>query len=256
MNWSHTEIIDYTLGGQAVCSICYLISALFLSGNSYAGFNALLTGFLYAGSAGLTYYGLKQVLSRTIFGIILGVAVMLIFISLETAIFWGQYSGCTPAPPSGSSSSHHYGVECDHTGAMSSACFFSVMMLLSYLLLIGTLIKFKSEILGKVPLNERYVYVFTLVSYNESPLLSRSSLIPYPSVTVDTHLWQASSSVLDRTTINERVDQNRRIHLPQISEYLKNIRYMVYIVYGICSIWYIQYMVYTVYGINSIYSEI
>ena len=49
---SHEEIIDYTLGGQAVSSACYLISALFLSGNSYSGFNAMLTGFLYAGSAG------------------------------------------------------------------------------------------------------------------------------------------------------------------------------------------------------------
>jgi hypothetical protein len=151
---SYEEIIDYTLGGQAVCSVCYLISAFFLSGNSYAGFNAVLTGFLYAGSAGLTYYGLKRMLNRTIFGIILGVAVMLTFVSLETAIFWGQYSGCTPAKSL--TRRLTIGVECNYTSAMSSACFFSVVMFISYLALICTLIKFKREILGTAPLDERY----------------------------------------------------------------------------------------------------
>ena len=153
-------------------------------------------------------------LSRTFYGAILGVAVMMTFISLQTAIFWGQYSGCesssssssyittlspTAAPSIASTLTtlaveydvkdvldmgmgmdmdmdmvtgrRLYGVDCEHTRAMSSACFFSVLMFMSYLVLIGVLIKHKNGILGSSQLNERY----TAVPSSEGGFSSNSS---------------------------------------------------------------------------------
>jgi hypothetical protein len=109
---------------------------------------------------------------------------MLIFVSLESAIFWGQYSRCSsdrrmllrggaPADITASYSTlfieefiggHRelsYGVECKHTSAMKSICTFSVMMFLSYVALVAVMIKFKNEILGPAPLNEGYAAVPT-----------------------------------------------------------------------------------------------
>jgi hypothetical protein len=147
---------------------------------------------------GLTHQGLKtDLLSRTMFGIVLGVNMMMIFISLQTAIFWGQYANCesytasmeeTNSPTTalisrrlvgeiihssssssssitndnnynmdtGDNSRRLFGVVCEHQGAMHAASFFSVVLFLSYLALLGVLIKFKNEILGTAPLNGNF----------------------------------------------------------------------------------------------------
>lgn len=114
---------------------------------------------------------------------------MLVFVSLESAIFWGQYSRCTSSRRRSLLRSdgidhslsvelstelmYHreltYGVECNHTSAMKSVCTFSVMMFLSYLALIAVLIKFKNEILGSAPLNEGYSAVPTTPSESVVP---------------------------------------------------------------------------------------
>jgi len=51
------------------------------------------------------------------------------------------------------------GVECSHGGAMKSMCAFSVFMFLTYLAVIGIMLKFKNEILGSGQLNEGYAAV-------------------------------------------------------------------------------------------------
>lgn len=126
----------------------------------------------------MTYYFLKKQINRTFFGIILGGAVMEIFISLESAIFWGQYSRCSNSrrlsllPFSESHRGLSFGVECQHTSAMKSVCTFSVMMFLSYIFLIAVMIKFKNEILGRAPLDEGYAPV---PSFSPHPSSSSSS---------------------------------------------------------------------------------
>jgi hypothetical protein len=111
--------------------------------------------------------------------------------SLQSAIFWGQYGHCesywnhdsyadtlsptlsptmvpTYAPSaqparllSSQTQFHHrklygkVGIQCFHTRAMKSLCAFSVFLFLSYLVLIALLIQFKHEILGAQQLDEQ-----------------------------------------------------------------------------------------------------
>lgn len=131
---------------------------------------------------------------------------MLIFVSLESAIFWGQYSRCSsdrrvllrggadtyrdeilsihtisiedffPKPVT-VSRELSFGVECNHTSAMKSVCTFSIMMFLSYVALVAVMIKFKNEILGPAPLNEGYVPVST-----NSPIPAAPPSLSQPAV--------------------------------------------------------------------------
>lgn len=152
LSQSHHQILKFTLLAQAGFSACYLISALFVASNSYAGFNAIALGLTQAAVIGLSYYGLYKEVTRTLYGIVLGSAVLLIFMSLQSAIFWGQYSSC------------HYevfnvkegflGIQCENQAAMKSICAFSVFMFLTYIVLVGVLIRFKNDILGVAPANE------------------------------------------------------------------------------------------------------
>ena len=86
---------------------------------------------------------------------------MMVMISLQTAVFWGQYGQCEHFMSVGIdmkklSASNNIAVNCFGKNAMKSLCAFAVFMFLSYLFLIGTLIKFKDDILGAEPLNEGY----------------------------------------------------------------------------------------------------
>lgn len=173
MMYSHEQIIDGTVLFQIVIIFSYLISAFAVANEAYAGFNAVLTGFIFAAFTGLSYYGLRKNINRTIFGVILGGAFILMFVSLESAIFWGQYANCEPYKQNEEesrrlsdfghsqllASSQEY--LCLNRPAMKSVCAFSVFMFLSYVVMLGILMKFKNEILGTAPLDEGYSRVST-----------------------------------------------------------------------------------------------
>ncbi len=149
--YSHDEIIDGLIVCQIVFIFCYLISTFVTIWTSYGGLGSVASGFLYAAFCALTYYGLRRNISRTIYGIILGGSFILVFITLESAIYWGQYANCDHFS---SSSQFH----CAKQSAMKSACTFSVFLFLSYLALLGVMTKFKNEILGTAALNENMGY--------------------------------------------------------------------------------------------------
>jgi hypothetical protein len=90
---SHEEILDVTLVAQAVIWIGYTISALVVISNNYAGFNGFLTALMFGGGIYLTHWSIKHI-SRTLYGILLGMVSVMVFVSLESAIFWGQYGSC------------------------------------------------------------------------------------------------------------------------------------------------------------------
>jgi hypothetical protein len=187
--YSHDQLLDGTLMAQAAFTFAYLISSFVVAGNDYAGFNGVITGFIFGGSIGLTYYGLKKAISRTNYGIILGACSMLVFVCLESSIFWGQYSSCVhystvedSSPPTTAPTAaplvfrmsdsisvesesrlltSSIGSECRNQKAMKSMCAFSVFMFLSYLFLLTLLIRFKNDFLGSAPLNEGYDPVVT-----------------------------------------------------------------------------------------------
>lgn len=149
--YSHEEILDGLVVVQVVFVFCYLISAFVTFSSSFGGLSSVVSGLVFAAFTGLTYYGLRRNISRTIYGIILGGSFILVFITLESAIYWGQYGNCEHVS---TSSPYH----CAHQSAMKSVCTFSVFLFLSYLVLLGVMTKFKNEILGTAPLNESMGY--------------------------------------------------------------------------------------------------
>jgi hypothetical protein len=169
MMYSQEQIIDLLLKAQTVIVCCYLICALVVGGNTYSGFNAVFLGLVFAGFTGATYYGLRVHVSRTHFGMLLGGGCMLLFMSLESAIYWGQYGACEAEPTTTSSSTSTgtgSGPECSQQGAMKALCAFSVFMFLSYIGLVGALVYFKEELLGGAPMREGYSSV---PSFNPHP---------------------------------------------------------------------------------------
>lgn len=159
----HEQFLDVILLVQSICSFCCLISAFVISSNSYAGFIAVLTSMIYCGFSAISWYGIRYKTNRILFGAILGASAVLVVISLQTAIFWGQYSGCESY---GSASNHSSsrimthrllsGVECKNTGGMKGVCLFSVFMFLSYIVFIALLGKYKNEILAALPVTDGY----------------------------------------------------------------------------------------------------
>ena len=154
----HGELLDRLLPGQALLIASYFISACFVGGNNFAGFNALFLGIIYIAFTVATYYGLKVYATRVNFGIILGGSVILMFMSLQSAIFWGQYADCEPQHRYLSSEEEHrmlssfeLGPECRNVPAMKSLCTFSVFMFLGYIVQIWFLIHFKNDILVAAP---------------------------------------------------------------------------------------------------------
>jgi hypothetical protein len=99
-------------------------------------------------------YLLKYHKSRTVYGGVMGAGLFLVVLSLQTAIFWGEYSKCTP----GQSLEDRYNSECSNREAMVSACVFSVFMFLALLGQLALLFMYKDAILGSAPLNEGGAY--------------------------------------------------------------------------------------------------
>lgn len=91
---SYGQLIDNILKTQSVLVFCLLISSFYLATNAYAGFITVFTAFMFAAFIGVTYYGIRLSPSRTFYGAILGACIVLLIVSLQLAIFWGQYSGC------------------------------------------------------------------------------------------------------------------------------------------------------------------
>ncbi|RYH14110.1 hypothetical protein EON65_34150 [archaeon] len=160
-DYSPDQILKGNLLLQVVFVVCYLISALFIASNTYAGFNSLLLGIIIIAVIGLSYYGLFKEVTRTLFGIVLGCSVMLIFMTLQSAIFWGQYSDCTP------NSLLNSVTQCYNPAAMKSCCTFSVFLFLTYIAQVAAMIRYKNDVLGAAPSNEAVgsrdgIPVFTL----------------------------------------------------------------------------------------------
>lgn len=151
-DFNHDQLLLGTMIAQAVFIFSYLITSFVLITNAYAGFNGTLLGFVYAAVLVLSYVKLYKDSNRLMFGIVLGMVFILTFVSLQSAIFWGQYSGCTSYLDINYSTGNDTGtVQCNSRAAMASMCTFSVFMFLSYLFQIVVMIKFKNEILGSDP---------------------------------------------------------------------------------------------------------
>lgn len=160
------QLVDFLLIVQLLFLFAYFLSAFFLISNDYAGFVGLFLGIIYLLTIVLTYRVLrKDITTRTSYGILLGVTLILIFMSLESAIFWGQYAGCTPFKYTlNITNASAYAVECTNPWAMRSVSTFSVFLFLSYICQLALLIKYKEELLASAP------------SYDYSPLPTTNNM--------------------------------------------------------------------------------
>ena len=88
-------MVLYTLIVEVCFSICFVVAATSLFWNHYAGVVGILTGLAYISFTGVSYYGIMVKPNRTFFGAILGASCVMVFVALQSAIFWGQYANCT-----------------------------------------------------------------------------------------------------------------------------------------------------------------
>jgi len=139
-------LIEMCVYIEGLCTIGFLITAFVLGANTYAGFTAIFTGLVYCGYVVISYFGLENFKSRTFFGILLGAGVFLCILSLQTAVFWGEYSKCRP--------STQLTVECKQREAMVSACVFACFMFIFLLAQMVLLYLYKDKLLGEGALDE------------------------------------------------------------------------------------------------------
>lgn len=147
----YDQILDILFICQSLFCLSYLISTIFQATNVYNGFNAIFLGIVFAGMIGCSYIYLRKNITKVMYGCVLGATFMLIFISLQSAVFWGQYSDCETYPKEKYSLLSGNPPMCTNTPAMESICTFSVFMFLSYVAQLVIMIVFKHEILGSHP---------------------------------------------------------------------------------------------------------
>ncbi len=186
-NWRN--YISTIVNAQVVICAAFLICALYLAKNNYTGFDGVFTGLLFAFFIYLTNKGIVFEVNHVYYGAILGGTCVLLILSLQQAIFYGQYGSCiggvytavpssyptlvptTLSPTSArrnliekivysvlDESSHisrslrtTIGVECYHKAGMKAICAFSVFMFLTYIAQLFVLIQCKNEILASSP---------------------------------------------------------------------------------------------------------
>ena len=138
----HQEVLRNLLLTEGVCVFCYLVSSLFLLGNSYAGFTTFFFGLVVAGALGLKLYALTA-RDRVLYGAMLGVVTLGLVMTLMQAILWGQSAGCAAS----GSGRRLLGVECTNVGAMKSVCTFSVFLFLQELVFLALVLRHKDDLL-------------------------------------------------------------------------------------------------------------
>ena len=177
------EYVDKILKAQGVIAFCFLICVSVLAKNEYAGVVGVFIALFFIAFIYVTYRGILLETNRVYYGAILGGCSLLLLVSLETSIFYGEYSKCSTDSDVSSDTNIiaitddaigiHYSddtrrnlinrslrevicVQCSKKSAMRAACFFSSAMLLSYLLLLIVLYFSKNEILVFSPNTDTY----------------------------------------------------------------------------------------------------
>lgn len=94
--WSMTfsKLFDGLSGCQLFCAFCFLISSFFVAPNPYAGFVAIFTGLFSIFHIVGSWYFLRRNIGLATYGAVLGSSCVMVFVYIETAVFFGQYSAC------------------------------------------------------------------------------------------------------------------------------------------------------------------
>ncbi|GMI45066.1 hypothetical protein TrCOL_g140 [Triparma columacea] len=147
------RLLSSLLGLTFLSSFCFFISACTVAGTANAGFNVLITSFIYLGYAVGGLYTITKSQSPISIGFLIGVSIMVTIDCLQNAIFWGQLANCTTAITVsegvsldiGTGVISHY--TCHNVGGMKAVCAFAVINFLVGLCFTTSLIQGKDEII-------------------------------------------------------------------------------------------------------------
>ncbi|CAB1105026.1 unnamed protein product [Ectocarpus sp. CCAP 1310/34] len=137
---------------MAVLTICFFICACVVSSNANAGFNVVLTAMMYVAYVGLlavvfnrkraTDGGMDTAMAiePIVGGGLIGITTMMCFLSLMTAVYWGQMSGCED------DTDDVDGYSCYNSFGMAAVAWFASFLLISEAVTLAALILWKEDI--------------------------------------------------------------------------------------------------------------
>jgi hypothetical protein len=123
----HEKILNVLLMVQGLFSFAFLICSFVVAGTATMGFNVILTALLCIAFIGGTYHVLNNSKKALSVGFAIGVALMMTFLFLETAIFWGEIS------------------KYDNTSANKATCAFATLLFILQTAFVSLLILWKDE---------------------------------------------------------------------------------------------------------------
>lgn len=143
--FEYKEGLDAVFAVNMVCTLCLIISLLVDVGNSFTGFTGMLFGALWVAYLPIAYYVVRiSPGERVAYGIVLGLGIWLVVLTLMEAIYYGQVSNCSSV---GGVRRALLSAECAHPAAQKSACVFSVFLFLGGGVLQVLLLKHKDVLL-------------------------------------------------------------------------------------------------------------
>lgn len=89
-------VSNFVLGTQAVFATCFFVSACTVADTANVGFNVVFTALIFTAHVALCWVVINRLKTSLWVGILIGTSISLTFLSLTTAIYWGELSGCTP----------------------------------------------------------------------------------------------------------------------------------------------------------------
>ncbi|CAM9790647.1 unnamed protein product, partial [Ascophyllum nodosum] len=133
-------------------TLCFFICACVVSGNANAGFNVVLTGIIYVvyvGMLGAVFNKKRSVdgaadaamaIEPMVGGLLIGMTTMMCFLSLMTAIYWGEMSGCEDTDDDVT------GYSCISASGMAAVSWFASLLLVAQAAMLVVLILWKDDI--------------------------------------------------------------------------------------------------------------
>uniref|UniRef100_A0A7S2V692 MARVEL domain-containing protein n=1 Tax=Fibrocapsa japonica TaxID=94617 RepID=A0A7S2V692_9STRA len=138
----HTKATLFGIGAHGVLTACYLICSFVVASTANAGFNAVLTGLVYAVYCVGAYQVLHKSKTALSVGFLIGFSALLIVLSLETAIYWGQLANCETVSESISQYS------CSNKSGYRAVCAFASLLFILQGAMTTALVAWKDEFIS------------------------------------------------------------------------------------------------------------
>jgi hypothetical protein len=185
---SPKRLININLATQMAFSLFFSISSFFVAKIANAGLNVVLTGaanFLFASAA---FYVVNKRQDAGSIGQVIGAGAVMVFLSLITAIYWGQLSRCQKVELSIRS------YDCENKEAMRAVCAFAFFMFLLQVSRSSS----NSEIAYIISLSQQLQFTVLLNNYKTHILAEAMQYAELPSA--------ADSDDVDTDTLFTRHD--------------------------------------------------